>query len=172
MLASKPIDAHIATKAARAIFEAGIRTPASVLDTERATMIAAFGRAHYARYDESSATRLTEIAETVHAQYGDDLRGLAEEGGHEVTATKRLLKQFKGIGDTGADIFLREVQDVWPWIRPYLDDRALETAGHLGLPVDAQELAALAPDSTAELASALVRVSADDGLFDRVAPPQ
>jgi hypothetical protein len=172
MLASKPIDAHIATQAAREIFRTGIRTPASVLDAERSTMIAAFGRAHYARYDESSATRLTDIAKTVHEKYGDDLRALAEESGHDVAAAKRLLKQFKGIGDTGADIFLREVQDVWPWARPYLDDRAVGAARALGLPGEAKKLAALAPNSNAELAAALVRVSLDDELRDRVLQPQ
>src|SRR5215510_507120 len=58
MLASKPIDATIATQAARELFKVGLRTPDSVLSAERDTMIAAFGRASYARYDESSATRL------------------------------------------------------------------------------------------------------------------
>ena len=36
----------------------------------------------------------------------------------------RLLQEVKGIGPTGAAVFLREVQAVWPWVRPYLDDRA------------------------------------------------
>ena len=49
MLASKPIDAAIAMQAARELFRAGLRTPQAVLDAERATMIRAFGRAHYVR---------------------------------------------------------------------------------------------------------------------------
>ncbi len=74
MLASKPIDATIATRAARELFGAGLRTPQAVLKAERATMIDAFGRAHYVRYDESSATRLADIAAAVRDEYGGDLR--------------------------------------------------------------------------------------------------
>lgn len=168
MLASKPIDATIAMQAGRELFRAGLRTPAAVLDADRATMIRAFGRAHYVRYDESSATRLTDIARTVCDEYDGDLRELAARSGHDVKSATRLLKQFKGIGDTGADIFLREVQDVWTWVRPYFDKRALAAARDIGLPADAAELSKLAPRSNAKLAAALVRISLDDGLREKV----
>lgn len=164
MLFSKPIDAGIAVQAARELFRAGLRTPESVLDADRHTMIQAFGRAHYVRYDESSATRLTDIATTVRDEYGGDLRGLANQGKRDANAVKRLLKQFKGIGDTGADIFLREVQDVWTWVRPYFDRRAVGAARGLDLPTDLDELGKLASRDCANLAAALVRVSLDDDL--------
>jgi endonuclease III len=159
MLASKPIDADIAVKAARELFGAGLRTPDAVRDADRKTMIDAFGRAGYARYDESSATRLTELAQRVHDEYGDDLRKLADAAERDVKQTSTLLQEFKGIGATGADIFLREVQAVWPWVRPYFDERARATAKKLGLPSDAAELGDLAPRDTAGLAAALVRTS-------------
>ncbi|WP_099041903.1 endonuclease [Mycobacterium neglectum] len=168
MLASKPIDAAIATDAAREVFKAGLRTPKAVLQADRSTMITAFGRAHYVRYDESSATRLVDIARTVHDQYADDLRGLADASEHNPTAARRLLKQFKGIGDTGADIFLREIQDHWTWARPFFDDRTLAVAKQLGLAGSAVELGDLAPRSAAKLAAALVRVSLDTDLRDEL----
>ena len=168
MLASKPIDAQIATKAARELFHAGLRTPDSVLEADRHTMIAAFGRASYARYDESSATRLTEMATTVRDDYDGDLRNLAAQADNDVEAVTKLLKEFKGIGDTGAQIFLREVQDVWPWVRPFFDDRARQAAAALGLPSDAEKLGKLAPEHNARLAAALVRVSLDDDLKELV----
>jgi hypothetical protein len=162
MLASKPIDATIAVQAARELFRAGLKTPKAVLAADRGTMIAAFGEAHYVRYDESSATRLADIAAAVRDDYGGDLRRLAAAGKCDFTAVKRLLKQFKGIGDTGADIFLREVQDVWTWARPYFDQRAITAARAIGLAADPAALSALAPRNTAKLAAALVRVSLDD----------
>lgn len=168
MLASKPIDASIATRAAREVFKQGLRTPKAVRDADRSTMIAAFGRAHYARYDESSATRLADIAEAVFEVYADDLRGLASQSKRDIAAAKQLLKQFKGIGPTGADIFLREIQDHWTWVRPYFDERTLTAARQLGLPSHADELRELAPHCTANLAAALVRVSLDDNLRCRV----
>jgi len=169
MLASKPIDATIATQAAGELFRAGLRTPQAVLNADRADMIKAFGRAHYVRYDESSATRLADIAAGVRNDYGGDLRKLATG---DVKGTVRLLKQFNGIGDTGADIFLREIQDVWTWARPYFDKRAVAAARQLGLPTDPDKLGALAPRNNSKLAAALVRVSLDDELREKVTSQQ
>jgi endonuclease III len=168
MLASKPISAKTAVHAARELFKSGLRTPRAVLASDRPTMITAFGRAHYVRYDESSATRLTDMAQRVHDEYSGDLRKLARRSGHDVRAAKRMLKEFDGIGDTGADIFLREVQDVWTWARPYFDDRAVAAAKQLGLPTDPAKLGSLAPRANARLAAALVRSSLDDDLRRRV----
>jgi endonuclease III len=166
MLASKPIDATIAVAAARELFGAGLKTPKSVLSADRDTMIEAFGRAHYARYDESSATRLADMAAAVRDEYSGDLRGMADT--HDIGEVTRLLKQFKGIGDTGADIFLREVQEVWVWVAPHFDRRATAAARDIGLPADPDRLGALAPGKTAKLAAALVRVSLDDDLRARL----
>lgn len=169
MLASKPIDAAIAMRAGHELFKAGLRTPKAVLDSDRQTMIDAFGRASYARYDESSATRLTEMAQLVVDEYSGDLREIARRSGADVDAAERMLKKFKGIGDTGADIYLREVQDVWPWVRPYFDKRAARAAKALGLPSDPKKLGALAPRANARLAAALVRASLDDDVRHQVA---
>lgn len=168
MLASKPIDAAIAVGAAAELFKAGLRTPKAVLDADRQTMIDAFGRAHYVRYDESSATRLTDMAERVRDDYSGDLRELAARSEHDTASAKRMLKKFKGIGDTGADIFLREVQDVWTWVRPYFDDRATGAGKKLGLPAEPDKLGSLAPQANARLAAALVRASLDDDVRRRV----
>jgi endonuclease III len=168
MLASKPIDAAIAMQAARELFRAGLRTPQAVLDAERATMIRAFGRAHYVRYDESSATRMVDIAAMARDEYGGDLRRLADRSDRDVKAAARLLQRFKGIGEIGADIYLREVQDIWTWVKPYFDERAVKAARDLGLPADPGKLSELAPRGNAKLAAALVRVSLDDNLRDKV----
>jgi endonuclease III len=168
MLASKPIDAAIAMQAARELFRVGLRTPQAVLDADRSTMIRAFGRAHYVRYDESSATRMVDIAAMARDEYGGDLRRLADRSDRDVKAAARLLQRFKGIGETGADIYLREVQDIWTWVKPYFDDRAIKAARDLGLPGDPGKLSDLAPRGNARLAAALVRVSLDDNLRDKV----
>jgi endonuclease III len=168
MLASKPIDAAIAMRAGHELFSDGLRTPKAVLDSDRRTMIEAFGRAHYVRYDESSATRLTEIAQLVLDDYSGDLREIARRSDGDIDAAKRMLKKFKGIGDTGADIYLREVQDVWSWVRPYFDKRAVRGAKALGLPGDPMKLGALAPRANARLAAALVRASLNNDVRQQV----
>lgn len=169
MLASKPIDAATAMRAARGLFKVGLRTPDAVLASDRRSVIEAFGRAHYVRYDESSATRLADIAQRVRDDYAGDLRELAARSEHNVDSARRMLKQFKGIGDTGADIFLREAQDVWTWARPYFDQRATAAAKELGLPTDPGKLGALAPRANARLAAALVRSALDDEVRHQVA---
>ncbi|BBX82823.1 HhH-GDP family DNA glycosylase [Mycolicibacterium aubagnense] len=168
MLASKPISADTAVAAARELFRAGIRTPSAVLEADRGDLIAAFGRAGYARYDESSATRMARIANRVNDEYGGNLRNLRVRAHHDVAAAREALQGFDGIGHTGADIFLREIQDVWTWAQPYFDERALSTAKALGLPTDARKLGDLAPKHNARLAAALVRASLDDTLRRRI----
>lgn len=168
MLASKPIGATIAMHAGRELFSDGLRTPKAVVESDRRTMIRAFRRAHYVRYDESSAIRLTEIAERVRDEYSGDLRKINERSNHDVAEAARMLKEFKGIGGTGTDMFLREVQDLWTWVRPYFDERATTAAKTLGLAAEPKKLGALAPRANARLAAALVRSSLDDDVRQQV----
>jgi endonuclease III len=166
MLVSKPIGADTAAAAARYLFKSGLRTPQAIIDSDRATMIAAFGRAGYARYDESSATRLRDMAVRVRDEFDGDLRNLAVRCGQDVDRAAAELQRFNGIGPTGAAVFLREVQAVWVWARPYFGERELSAARDVGLPTSPEELSHLAPDRNAELAAALVRVSLDPRLRD------
>lgn len=161
LLSDQPTDTAVAARAARELFRSGLRTPHTILAADRGAVLRALARAHYRRYDESAATALVEIAEAVQEDYRGDLRLLAERSGRDTRSATTLLQGFSGIGDTGAKIFLREAQDVWPWARATFDDRALEAARDLGLPGDATELGALSLGRNAELAAALVRYSGD-----------
>ncbi|MGW0176346.1 endonuclease [Rhodococcus sp. NPDC003322] len=169
LLLSTRISAHIAVGAAAELFSAGLRTADSVAQGDRRTVIAALGRAHYRRYDESTATRLRENAELARDRYRGDLRDLADESGRDVESTLALLEDFAGIGPVGAAIFVREVQDVWTWARPYFDERARGAAHDLGLPTEPRDLVALTGgDESAPLAAALVRVSLDADLRESI----
>jgi endonuclease III len=159
-LLSARISAGIAVAAAVALRSAGLTTPATMASSPRSVRIAALGRSGYRRYDERAATQLGEAAQLVLDRYSGDLRGLAESAGHDVSAVTRLLQEVNGIGPTGASVFLREVQQVWPWMRPYLDDRALAGAERVGLPRNAPALAGLVPaGELAAFAAGLVRIS-------------
>jgi endonuclease III len=159
-LLSARIGAGIAVAAAVELNKAGWRTAAAVRDAKRHSVIAALGRAGYRRYDERTATQLREMAELVLDRYGGDLRRLAAEAAGDVDGAARLIQEVKGIGPTGAAVFLREVQAVWPWVRPYLDDRGRTGARRIGLPDDGARLAELvAPGDLARFAAGLVRVS-------------
>ncbi|WP_040696973.1 endonuclease [Nocardia vinacea] len=168
-LLSTRISADIAVAAAKELVSTGYRTPNRVADADWQELVDALGRAHYKRYDESTASRLGANASRVLDRYNGDLRKLADEAEHDPSRAAELLQQFQGIGPTGSDIFLREVQDVWTWVRPHFDERALRGAERVRLPKDPDRLAELAPENhTADLAAALVRVTLDRQIADEV----
>lgn len=81
------------------------------------------GYAYLMSGSTTSITRLLEQAGTTYARQ----------------AGFTLREQFDGLDLTGADIYLREAQNVWPWAQPYFDDRGLTTARDLGLPEELSE---------------------------------
>jgi hypothetical protein len=158
VLLSVRIKADIAVAAAREVFRAGWRTPARLAASTWQQRVDALGRAHYVRYDESTATALGAAADRVVGEYQGDLRRMRSAANGDVAVLRRHLTKFRRIGETGAHIFCREVQVVWPELRPYFDGRALEVAGDLGLPTDPGRLAGLVDsDDVGGLAAALVR---------------
>jgi hypothetical protein len=168
-LLSTRIHADIAVAAARELFEAGGGTARGMARLTWQERVDALGRAHYVRYDESTATRLGEMAEKVMEDYGGDLRKLPQKVGRDAAKAREMLQEFPGIGPVGAEIFCREAQAVWPWLRPCFDSLALKGADRLGLPTDPERLAQLVGDrELARLASALVRVAKDKKLADRL----
>ncbi|MEV5935959.1 endonuclease [Streptomyces sp. NPDC052079] len=161
-LLSARIKGSIAVDTARALHDAGLRDPRRMADADWQERVDALGRGGYRRYGERTATQLGEAAELVTERWGGDLRRLREEAVGDVGELRRLLQEFPGVGPTGADIFLREVQRVWPEAAPYLDDKALRGARRLELPRDPERLLELAEGSEpAVLAAALVRAAID-----------
>jgi hypothetical protein len=100
-------------------------------------------------------------ADLLNDRWRGDLRKLRDEGGRNTGRIISLLRAFPGIGPAGADIFLREVQAVWPSVFPYVDERVLAAASTAGLPRDPDKLAKLAGSGPglARLTAALLRAS-------------
>jgi hypothetical protein len=97
-------------------------------------------------------------------RYGGDLRRLRDE-----PDPKKALLDIPGIGPTGADIFLRDVQGVWPEFAPYIDRKALDGARRLGLPASPEKLGGLVQGGEMpRLADGLVHAALDKPLADEV----
>lgn len=169
VLLSIRIKADIAVAAARELIRSGFGTPRRMLQASWQQRVDALGRAHYVRYDESTATALGDGARLVLDDYRGDLRRMRAAADGDVRELRRLLQRVPRIGPVGADIFCREAQAVWPQLRPYLDRRAREGARRLDLPTDPERLADLVPSGDlARFSAALVRVTMDDDLARQV----
>src|ERR1700722_2288171 len=160
-LLSARISADIAVGAARELFAAGYRSPKAMSEASWQDRVDALGRGHYRRYDERTSTMLGDGADLVSSRWHGDLRRLRDEGGGDTARIASLLTEFPGLGPIGASIFLREIQDAWPAVAPYVDGRVTSGAGRVGLPVSAAELARILSSGgqPARVAAALVRVS-------------
>lgn len=159
LLFSARISASIAVAAAKALAAEGWTTARKMADASWAARAKILNEAGYARYDEQTSRWLGETAELLLDRYDGDLRQLREEAGRDPGEERRLLKECKGLGDTGVDIFFREVQGAWGELYPFVDERALDGAEALGLGRDPQQLSKLVnPKEFSCLVAALVRV--------------
>jgi endonuclease III len=161
ILLSARIGHRLAVDAARALFEQGWTTAQKLDDTTWKQRVRVLNRSGYARYDERTATMLGDTCAMLLERYRGDLRRLREEAERDPKRERALLKQFKGLGDVGVDIFFREAQVAWDELRPFADRRALDAARRLGLGADARALERLAGGDArtfARLVAALVRV--------------
>lgn len=161
LLMSARIRARVAVGAARALFEAGWTTTSKMADSTWEQRTKVLNQSGYARYDESTSRMLGATVDHLLDAYGGDLRKLRDEAERHPRRERELLKRCKGIGDTGVDLFFREVQIVWDELDPFADDRATSSAAALGLPDTPQALRQLAGDVEAHvrLVSAAVRSS-------------
>ena len=170
ILLGAPIPAETGIAAARELFAAGYRSPKAMSEASWQDRVDALGRGHYRRYDERTATMLGDGADLLSAKWHGDLRRLRDQAGGEASVIAAMLTEFSGVGPTGASIFLREVQDTWPAVAPYVDAKVTSGARRVGLPYDRESLARLLADSgqAARLAAALVRVSLSQRLASEV----
>ncbi|MFJ6700627.1 endonuclease [Streptomyces sp. NPDC091272] len=162
LLLSARIRSSTAVATARELFGSGLRNPRHMQDATWQQRVDALGRGGYRRYDERTSTQLGDGARLLLDEYGGDLRKLRDRARGEVAEVRRLLQRVPGIGPAGSDIFVREVQGVWPGTSPYFGDKAFQGAERLGLPGRADRLLRLAGDADPDvLAAALIRAALD-----------
>ncbi|MGW7467649.1 endonuclease [Streptomyces xantholiticus] len=168
-LLSARIRASVALAAARELSDAGMRSPRAMREASWQDRVDALGRGGYRRYDERTATQLGDGAELLLERYGGDLRRMRKQADGDLDELRGLLREVPGLGPAGVDIFLREVQSVWPEAGPLLDEKALQGARRLGIADDPGTLLELADDADpAHLAAALVRAALDKDLAGSV----
>ena len=169
VLMSARINADVAVAAGTELFRSGLRSPRAMRDASWQQRVDALGRGHYRRYDERTSTMLGDGADLVLDRWRGDLRRLRDEAG-STRELEELLQTVPGIGPTGAAIFVREVQLVWPDHRPYVDAVAARGARRLGLPATPKLLQAYASeDDFPRLVAGCVRAALSKKVVDDVA---
>jgi endonuclease III len=149
ILFAKRISSEVAKRTYREFEKEGIITPESITEAGWDKLVEVLDSGGYVRYDFSTASNLVEIAASLGEKYGS-LEGLYNQSEDSSDLEKRLL-EFKGIGPTTVNIFLRELKAVWVKARPQPSAPAREVASRLGLGEDELELPAVE--------SALVRLN-------------
>jgi len=116
ILFAKRISAETAKKTYRRFEEEGLTTPEMILEVGWDCLVEVLDSGGYARYDFSTATNLLETMKALREKYGD-LDRLHREA-KDSADLERRLQEFKGIGPTGTNIFLRELRTVWEKAKP------------------------------------------------------
>lgn len=65
-----------------------------------------------------------------------DLKNLLRRAENDRRRARELIKEIRGLGDLGVDLFLNNVQSVWPSMAPFVDARSLKTADEIGIGTD------------------------------------
>jgi len=138
ILFAKRISSEVAKRTYREFEKEGIVTPESITEAGWDKLVEVLDSGGYVRYDFSTASNLLEIASSLKEKYGS-LESLSTQSKDSKAQEKRLL-EFKGVGPTTVNIFLRERKAVWEKARPQLSPLAKEVASRLGLGEKEMEL--------------------------------
>ena len=111
-LMGKRIQAPIAAQAYKVIVEEQGRDTARKLQhcTSR-ELVAMLGRAHYVRYDETTAQRLLDLSAKLNAEYAGKITHMRSASESREAFEKRL-GGFDGVGPKTIEIFMRDAAKV------------------------------------------------------------
>jgi hypothetical protein len=108
LLFGKPIQQDIARRAYLAFARERLVTPEAILRAGWNRLVEVLDRAHYVRYDFSTATKLLDVCGALRERYGTLTRLFAAASSE--ADVRRRLQAFKGVGPTTTRIFLRDVR--------------------------------------------------------------
>lgn len=112
-LFGKPIQQDIAADTYKVIVEThGRDTPQKICNCSWQELVDMLGEGNYTRYDESTASNLLGMCSKLIDEYDGRLGNMKEES-TDASDFKKRLEEFKDVGPTTAEVFMREVEPVW-----------------------------------------------------------
>jgi endonuclease III len=110
LLFGKPIQQEVAKRAYLEFVKERLITPDAIMQAGWDKLVEILDKAHYVRYDFSTATKLLDISNDLKRKYGT-LTNLLQQS-HSPDELSSRLQEFKGIGPKTAEIFLRDIAPV------------------------------------------------------------
>ncbi|KTB56653.1 DNA methylase [Pseudomonas fluorescens] len=111
-LMGKRIQAPIAAQAYKVIVEQeGGDTARKLQHCTSRELVAMLGRAHYVRYDETTAQRLLDLSARLNAEYAGKITHMRSASESREAFEKRL-GEFDGVGPKTIEIFMRDAAKV------------------------------------------------------------
>lgn len=112
LLFGKPIQQEIAKQAYFELEKEKLLTPDKIIHAGWDKLVKILDNAHYVRYDYSTATKLLTVCRLLKEKYGT-LNNLYKKAEDKQDLVRRLT-EFPGVGEKTVDIFLRDMQKIWP----------------------------------------------------------
>jgi endonuclease III len=131
VLFAKKISAETAKETYQYFEQEELTSPDAILNAGWDRLVEVLDSGGYTRYDFSTATNLLGIAKKLKQKYGS-LERLHAESTSPSDLEKRL-REFKGVGPVGVNIFLRELRGIWKKAKPTPSPMAVATAQRIGL---------------------------------------
>jgi hypothetical protein len=132
-LYAKPIREESATKTFR-LFEAnGLTSAQAIVDAGWDRLVEILDKGGYTRYDFSTADRLLAIFDHLQREYDGNFSSLYFRSKDNRDLERRIRELGKGIGPVTVEIFLRDMQIVWPMADPAPTPRIREAMKELGI---------------------------------------
>ncbi|MEB0041034.1 MULTISPECIES: DNA methylase [unclassified Pseudomonas] len=111
-LMGKRIQADIAAQAYRVIIEQHDRdTPLKLGHCSHRELVAMLGQAHYVRYDETTADRLSALCKKLNDEYAGKIGNIQGASDNRMEFEKRMA-EFEGVGPKTVEIFMRDAGEV------------------------------------------------------------
>ena len=110
LLFGKPIQQEVAKRAYLEFVKEWLITPDAILQAGWDKLVEVLDRAHYVRYDFSTATKLLDVSKALKEKYGTITNLIKQSQTPEELSSH--LEEFKGVGPKTAEIFLRDIVPV------------------------------------------------------------
>ena len=111
LLFGKPLQKEIAERAYQEFVAARLTSPDAIVRAGWDKLVRLLDRAHYVKYDFSTATKLLEVCQELKRHYGR-LTNLLSQA-RTASELSGRLQEFKHIGPVTARILPRDIRPIW-----------------------------------------------------------